>query len=470
MNFADLPNNVEMEKAVLAALLLKNGAVIPKVSSILSVDDFYRTEHKIIFKTILKLFTSGSPIDVLSLLEELRRTKEIEKTGYELIYALADAGYTTAYAEHHASIIKEKSELRQLIFLSEKIIDDAEHAVKPVADIVASSQFSLSSLQHSSNVQKSLDFVDSFAHLFQPEIEKNKAFANRSTGFSNLDNLQIFSPGLYVIGATPAAGKTTFCWQLLEQLANNGETCIFCSYEMSFLELLCKSAARQLFIQDRHSSLTASQIRRGGWNSLLDSVIKDFSSANLNFKIFQLQDESVDDLFNLLLPFCSSNSAPVVCLDYLQIIPHDKDNPKSGIDDIVRKLKNFQRDTNTTFIVISSFNRTNYAQPVAFESFKESGGIEYSADVVWALQLDILNHLKGNDISEARKKISAAKEQQPRHIQLKCLKNRKGSDYHCFFNYFSAHDYFEPCAGFENDTAEKTNSQQSGRGIINDRL
>ena len=119
MNFADLPNNVEMEKAVLAALLLKNGAVIPKVSSILSVDDFYRTEHQIIFKTILKLFASGLPIDVLSLLEELRRTKEIEKTGYELIYALANAGYTTAYAEHHASIVKEKSELRQLIRLAE---------------------------------------------------------------------------------------------------------------------------------------------------------------------------------------------------------------------------------------------------------------------------------------------------------------------------------------------------------------
>lgn len=385
MKFDELPNNVEVEKSVLAALLLKNGAVIPNVSSILSIDDFYRPEHQIIFKTILKLFASGSPIDVLSLLEELRRTKDIDKTGYELIYALADAGYTTGYAEYHSKIIKEKSELRQLIYLAEHIIDDSEQAVKPVSDIVAYSQTSLASFQHSSYVQKSLDFVDSFANLFQPEIEKNKAFANRSTGFDNLDNLQIFSPGLYVIGATPAAGKTTFCWQLLEQLAHNGETCIFCSYEMSFIELLCKSAARKLFLHDRHTSLTASQIRRGGWTSHLDSIVKDFASSELNFKIFQLQDESVDELFNLLLPFCSNNSAPVVCLDYLQIIPHSKDNPKNGIDDIVRKLKNFQRNTNTTFIVISSFNRTNYAQPVAFESFKESGGIEYSADVVWAL-------------------------------------------------------------------------------------
>lgn len=120
---------------------------------------------------------------------------QIEKIGSATIYALADAGYTTGYAEYHSKIIKEKSELRQLIYLAEHIIDDAEQAIKPVSDIVAYSQTSLASFQHSSYVQKSLDFVDSFANLFQPEIEKNKAFANRSTGFDNLDNLQIFLPG-----------------------------------------------------------------------------------------------------------------------------------------------------------------------------------------------------------------------------------------------------------------------------------
>ena len=126
-------------------------------------------------------------------------------------------------------------------------------------------------------------------------------------------------------------------------------------------------------------------------------------------------------------------------LDYLQIIPHSKDNIKAGIDDTVRKLKKFQRDTNTTFIVISSFNRTNYAQSVAFESFKESGNIEYTADVVWGLQLNVMNRTYN------REEIDNAKKQQPRQIHLKCLKNRQGTNYDCFFNYFSAHDYFEPC-------------------------
>lgn len=283
-----------------------------------------------------------------------------------------------------------------------------------------------------------------FAHSFKAEIAAMKNYANRKTGFDNLDAQQFFSPGLYVVGATPAAGKTTFCWQLLEQLAKCGETCIYCSYEMSVLELFTKTTARKLFLRDRQTTLTASGIRRGGWSAELENVMEELGNAKTDLQILPLQDESIDDLLALLKPLCA-DKAPIVCLDYLQIVPHGKDSTKLGVDDSVRKLKKFQRDTNTTFIVISSFNRANYTQTVSFESFKESGNIEYTADVVWALQLNILNYLNGANVSDARKKIEDAKKHQPRQIILKCLKNRQGTNCDCFFNYYSAHDYFEPC-------------------------
>ena len=149
------------------------------------------------------------------------------------------------------------------------------------------------------------------------------------------------------------------------------------------------------------------------------------------------------NLTRLLFLCVGKSKAPVVCLDYLQIVPTNRESTKLGIDDAVRKLKKFQRDTNTTFIVISSFNRTNYSQSAAFESFKESGNIEYTADVVWGLQLNVMNKTFNRD------EIDKAKKQQPRQIQLKCLKNRQGTNYDCFFNYFSAHDYFEPCNDFD---------------------
>ena len=386
---------------------------------------------------------------------------------------LIDATFTTARAEYHAHIIKEKANLRKLIELGEIIIDEAEQGIKSPSDISFFAQQYFNNITRAVSPSKKASFSDFFANHFDSAIEQMKAYSERTSGFDNLDQNQFFHPGLYVIGATPAAGKTTFCWQLLEQLARKGETCIYCSYEMSQLELFSKSLARELFKRVPNTELTAADIRRGAWSVQLAAVKNDFAKSNLDLSILELQDESIDDLLTLLKPFCFDKSkAPVICLDYLQIVPSSKDSSKLGVDDSVRKLKKFQRDTNTTFIIISSFNRTNYAQSVSFESFKESGNIEYTADVVWALQLFVLNFINSGSIADSRKRIDDAKKKQPRQIQLKCLKNRQGTNYDCFFNYHSAHDCFIPCDKFSDDetTENSTNISSNSNKRNNKRV
>ena len=433
----ELPNNIEMEKEILSSLLLKEGVAIPAVAKILSVDDFYRPEHKIIYRTILQLYAQGTPPNILSIIEELKKSDELNKIGYQYIFALDDIAVTTAYSESHAKIVKDKARLRRLFEIGEKIIDDTQKGIKSAEEILDDIEKIFSTFSRDEQT-KSKKISPYFANSLTFEIECLKNYANRKTDFENIDKQQFFSPGLYVIGATPAAGKTTFCWQLLEQLATNGESCIFCSYEMSSLELFTKTAARHLFISNKQTSLTAADIRRGAKSMQLENVISEVADTQLDLQVFELQDESVDDLLTLLKPLCTDKeNAPIICIDYLQIIPHGKDNIKSGIDDTVRKLKKFQRDTNTTFIVISSFNRGSYTQSVSFESFKESGNIEYTADVVWGLQLNL--NYPTNPLE-----IDKAKQQQPREVQLKCLKNRQGNNYDCYFKYYSAHDYFEP--------------------------
>ena len=99
-------------------------------------------------------------------------------------------------------------------------------------------------------------------------------------------------------------------------------------------------------------------------------------------------------------------------------------------------------------MVVSSFNRQNYLTQVDFESFKESGGIEYTADVVWGLQLEVLHDALFNSaskINEKRQKIKEAKAANPRRVELVCLKNRFGiSSYTCNFEYFPQFDFFRP--------------------------
>ncbi|MBR6012955.1 MAG: hypothetical protein IK062_04125 [Selenomonadaceae bacterium] len=461
LSINNFPNNIEMEKDILGAMLVRNGEIIPQLLNIINSDDFYRPEHRVIFDHIVKLYFNGIAPNILSLTEDIRNSDDAKRLDLAYVLNITAWTFTNGYALHHARVIKEKSDLRRLIHLAIKMFEDAQKGVTSVSDIISQVSQSFAELSTDANsASKISSFKNYFTKDFKSEIDISKNYSNRKTGFDNLDQHQIFSTGLYLLGATPAAGKTTFAWQLAEQLARNGETCIYCSYEMSRLELFSKSVARELFKRNSSASLTAADIRRGGWTNQLDNIINENQSLDLDLRTIELHNESIDDLLKILLPLCQSQEkSPIVFIDYLQIIPSSKDNIKNGIDDTVRKLKVFQRETNTTFVVISSFNRSNYVNPVSFESFKESGNIEYTADVVWGLQLNILNQIKGGTtISDTRKKIDDAKKQQPRQVHLKCLKNRQGSNYDCFFNYFSAHDYFEPCK--ENFTAKNDDDDE----------
>ena len=454
------PQVIDMEKFVLGAMLLENGKIIPTVAAILNSEDFYRPDHRIIFDTILKLYKNDIIPTILTLMEEFRKTDEVRKIGIEYILSISESAHTIVYAEHYAKQIKEKSDLRKLQEIALKIATDAEIGLKTPLDIANDAISDFKFLDRIA-ISKITSLNDYFRQKYSEDINNQLKYYQRKTGFDNIDEKQIFSAGLYVLGATPACGKTTFAWQLAEQLARNGEDCIFCSYEMSTLELSTKTVARELFKNDNKITLTSADIRRGGYNRGITPVIEEYTSGNFNLNIIEVQNETVDELLKLLRPLCTKvEKAPVVFIDYLQIIPSNEKDSKRGVDTIVRKLKIFQRETNTTFIVISSFNRTNYLSPVSFESFKESGNIEYSADVVWALQLNIINSFKiGISISDSRKQIDAAKKQHPRQIQLKCLKNRQGNNYDCFFNYFSAHDFFEPAANFDNPPQSRNNTK-----------
>lgn len=442
---------IEEEKFVLSAMQIREGECVPAVAAILSADDFYRTQHRIVYRASVKLYNEGTPPNVLSLIQKLTNTGELEKVGRAFLYMLTEYANTTAYVDAYCRIIKEKSNLRRIKAAAEKVAQNANNATLPANQIITTAMTEFNAITGAVEVSKISSFGDYFNQHIISALDHTSRYSERKTGFDNIDQAQLFSPGLYVLGATPAAGKTTFAWQLLEQLAKNGESCIFCSYEMSVLELYTKSVARELLNRnpdaDPLTLFSAAKIRRYKAEDLPKSVtdvMSDFAGSKLPLKVIELRNETVDELLNLLRPMCTGvDKAPVVCIDYLQIIPFDKDITKLGVDDTVRKLKSFQRDTGTTFIVVSSFNRANYLLPVSFESFKESGGIEYTADVVWGLQLNIMNKINSSMAqTKARKMVDDAKKEIPREIQLKCLKNRQGANYDCYFRYFAANDCF----------------------------
>ena len=118
---------------------------------------------------------------------------------------------------------------------------------------------------------------------------------------------------------------------------------------------------------------------------------------------------------------------------------------KEAIDSTVTALKRISRDLSLPVLVISSLNRENYTNPIDFTAFKESGAIEYSADVVWGLQLSCMSapDWARKGITAQREAVKEAKAKTPREISLVCLKNRFGpSSYTVDFAYYPAFDLF----------------------------
>lgn len=292
--------------------------------------------------------------------------------------------------------------------------------------------------------------ADIFPRAFENSLDLTTRFADRKTGFDNLDKEMVFLPGIYVIGGLPSLGKTTFALQLLEQAAQNGEHCFFCSFEMSQNFLHAKRIARRVYQLESNNGLdtvdkplTATNILTNKFFNHKDNfndVLESLHNENIPLYIWELDEIDIDKLLERVGKICSTlDKPPIICLDYLQLLAGNTEQAKAGIDSILRKLKTFQRATDTTFVIVSSLNRLNYNNEISFESFKESGSIEYTADVMWGLQF-----LLSDDEDRNTKTLDKAKRETPRHIQLKCLKNRFGSNFDVGFNYFSAVDFFKP--------------------------
>lgn len=308
---------------------------------------------------------------------------------------------------------------------------------------------------------------DYFKNSFKLDNDKFKNARERKTGFKNLDEHGNLYPGLYVIGALSSLGKTTFTHQLADQLAEQGETVLFFSLEQSMFEIGTKSIAREAFKlspSNRSELASAIEIRSGKRSKTINTAYKNYMKFNANVYIQECNFETTfDSIKETVEEFIKEKGiSPVVIVDYLQIIPsiEPRLSDKEKADRHVRGFKVLQRNHDLTVFLISSVNRANYLTPISFESFKESGGIEYTADVIWGLQYHCLNDPlfttdgKSNTTAKRREAINKAKRQVPRQIQLVCLKNRFGQDFSINFDYYAQYDYFEPLRVFKRIQSE----------------
>lgn len=288
------------------------------------------------------------------------------------------------------------------------------------------------------------------------------------TGFFDLDEILEggLHPGLIIVGAVSSLGKTTFCLNIADKLAQVGHDVLFYSLEMSKFELIAKIISRRTALaclkvketkslQYAKTNLGVSDFKR--WETynpdeveLLEQCMDDFETgAGKHLYIREgMQDIGPDEIRKDVDEFIrlTNGRRPVVIVDYIQILKtpdaHLTDKQKTDVN--VVELKRLSRDYNIPVIGISSFNRDNYTQPVNMAAFKESGAVEYTSDVLIGLQFEGMDYRDGEKDGERLKRIrllnrenaEEARQGKAVSIQAKVLKNRSGGKADCLFNYF----------------------------------
>ncbi len=273
--------------------------------------------------------------------------------------------------------------------------------------------------------------------LFLDDLVNHRNQAPIPTGFKNLDTTLdggLFA-GLYVIGAISSLGKTSFTLQIADNIAKSGTDVLIFALEMSKRELIAKSISRLTFQrlktgEDVNTLARSTRDLISNVNKNNAAQMRNIAGAAQDYAEFADNIFIIEGLGDVTIERIKTTVAnhiiyrkktPVVIIDYLQIIaPFDERcTDKQNTDKAVLELKRLSRDYNMPVFAISSFNRDNYKETVNQAAFKESGAIEYSADVLLGLQFRGAGTKEFN-IDEARG--GAIKD-----IELKILKNRNGS-------------------------------------------
>ncbi|WP_321974221.1 DnaB-like helicase C-terminal domain-containing protein [Paratractidigestivibacter sp.] len=262
--------------------------------------------------------------------------------------------------------------------------------------------------------------------------------------------------GVTVLAALSSLGKTTLMIQIADNIAASGRPVLFVTIEQSAKEIVSKSIVRFMFEQHqgKEGRTNASDLNspkvRATWSAkkrqILENAVNDYKTTVApNMTILQAPDRpSADYIVRSAQKIAQAKGEPpVIFVDYLQLMAprNERDTDKMTADNNMRELRQMARELATPVFIVSSINRNSYAGDMHMSALKESGGVEYSADVVLGLQVEGIKekltyenkngevkHLQGEAKTEKANAIYELVKKKPvRRLEIKVLKNRNGA-------------------------------------------
>lgn len=394
VNAAKLPpQNLDAEKSILGAILIDEN-VLTRVSDKLHADDFYDRRHELIYAAIIRLYEKHSPVDLLTLSDELKKKDELDESGGpDYLSELTNQVPTAAHAESYADIIAQNAMRRRLITASGTIAELAFDEAKNSGELLESAEQQLFAVSDKALRQDltSLEQIleESFDRMEELHRDKSK-IRGVSTGYRDMDNLLagFQRSDLIILAARPAMGKSTFALNLAHNVAVGSKQAVLVfSLEMSKEQLVDRMLADE-------AGVDAWNIRTG---NLSDEDFEKLSHAMgvmAEAPIFIDDTPGVSVLEMRTKARRAAHERPLglIVVDYLQLMSGSGksygDNRVQEISEISRGLKLIARELNVPVLALSQLSRSvetrNPPHP-QLSDLRESGSIEQDADIVMFL-------------------------------------------------------------------------------------
>jgi replicative DNA helicase len=388
------PQNIESEQALLGSIMLKPEGIMDAID-IISSDSFYAEKHRIVFQSMIALYSKSEPIDLLSITSKLDEKKKLEQIGgRSYLTELVNSVPSASNLKHYAEIIQKKSIMRNLLDVSNHIGELGYAEDKDLEELLDEAEKRVFSVTNASVGQKFVSIKHTLGDAWDriDNLHNNKdATRGIKTGFKNLDNhLAGFQKSdLIILAARPSMGKTALALDIARQAATmyNTPVGIF-SLEMSAQQLVDRMLAAE-------SRVDAWKLRTGNLSQDVEfTKIRD-SLDKLSKAPIYIDDKPGNTMLGMRSTarrLKSEHGLGLIIVDYLQLITPSKnfDSMVHQVTEISRSLKSLARELDVPVLALSQLSRAveqRQGRP-RLSDLRDSGSIEQDADVVMFIHRD----------------------------------------------------------------------------------
>lgn len=390
-----MPNSLEAEQSVIGSMIMDQDAIVTAMEILLQ-EDFYHKQYGILFDAMIELYSSGQPVDLVTLQNKLKE-KDVpqEVSSLEFVGELVRAVPTSANVKYYCNIVKENSMKRKLIRVTEEIENECyagKESLENVLDKTEHDIFALLSSRTGGDYVPIRQVVMNALEKIEKASQQDGNVTGIPTGFIDLDyrTAGLQPSDLVLIAARPSMGKTAFVLNIAQYVAFHENMCtaIF-SLEMSKEQLV-----NRLFSLE--SRVDAQALRTGNlsdadWAKLVEGagIIGDSELI-----IDDTPGISISEMRSKCRKYKLEHDLKLIIIDYLQLMSgsgRSTDSRQQEISDISRSLKALARELNVPVLALSQLSRAVEQRPdhrPMLSDLRESGAIEQDADVVMFIYRD----------------------------------------------------------------------------------